>query len=213
MSDQPQKSASPPPESGSDLGARLLRRNSWSERVLSPWLQRQRQAEAVPPAALTVSHTTHLLARLQRAADESLIWRPDVGSLNPRQVERFTAPIAARFPAYDDKYQADPREAHTDIAALPLAGGPGRGDEESEIEPEGAVEPTRPSLPFTMDQVKQALENRSWADWGEASAPASPAALPPAPAPVQRQPSPKPSGNRPLPFSVAEVRAALEQPH
>jgi hypothetical protein len=61
-------------------------------------------------------------------------------------------------------------------------------------------------LPFTMDQVREALERH------RAGLPS--ADSPPSPPPVQREAAPGPRDpDRALPFTVAEVRAALEKPH
>lgn len=214
-----------PPEKAAgleQLANSVTARVGWGQRVVSPWVQRWLQSGTSAKAAsidgsgrvrrttLSVPLTTTLLNRVQRAADTSTIWQPNVGSINPRTVERFTEAIVHRFADSGVQRQTQPNEIQmADAPDLPLAGTP--------IEPELDSEPHAPqgNLPFTLEEVRQALAGKA----GLPSQPASPAqtAAPQPPSrPVQRktpQPQPKARRDASLPFTLAEVRAALEKPH
>lgn len=197
-----------------DLARSVLGRANGGRQMLSPWLQRQldRRAGPATPAkttpglrpqpALTVGSTLGLLNRLQRTADQSAVWQPNLGSLTPHLVDHFTSRVISRFPE-TGKYQVRPGQA--EAANLPdfaLAG----VNESSSPEPEPA---SAPALPFTLDEVRRALEG---GDSGPG--PSTPPSPRPAAPPVQRATAPsQPQRSGPLPFTMTEVRAALEQPH
>src|SRR5262245_40485133 len=82
-----------------DIARSVLAKAAWGQQALSPWVQRQLDPgkgsrDITPPRqsriALTLPSTNSLLGRLQRATDESRVWRPNVGSLNPLLVNNFS---------------------------------------------------------------------------------------------------------------------------
>jgi len=93
----------------SNIARSVMTKANWGQRVLSPWVQRTlatASGEAKnklltnnrqPLVTLTGGHTSSLLNRLQRMADESAVWRPDIGASRPETVDRFTSTIINRF--------------------------------------------------------------------------------------------------------------------
>ena len=202
---------SQPESAGSDpLGRALTGRTTWLQRVLSPWSRRwllQRQVDPAPAdllplgqrplTALTTTNTQTILARARRWAGQTATWRPDGGPNIPRQLDHFTRSVINRFPDVTLKYQFRPLTTErVEPAELPLVG----AGELSAPEPKVS----QPAFPFTIDQVGQALGL-------EVPPPLSPTPQPQPSSPVQRQPVQPRRG--PFPFTVDEVRAALEQPH
>ena len=191
----------------------VFARANWGQRALSPWVQRQLQtparSETTPgvdghvsaQVTLTTAHTASLLNRLQRTTDKSAVWRPDVGSLNPLMVNRFTESIVERFADTGHQYETQLVQTKpAEPADLTLAG---IGQETETLSEEEKI---APALPFTMEEVRRALkENRS-------GSPQPSPASGETPPPVQRKAIP-PKPDPALPFSMDEVRAALEQPH
>lgn len=201
---------SQPESTGSDpLGRALTGRTTWLQRALSPWsrrwLQRQvdpAQADLLPlgqrsPTALTTTNTQTILARARRWAGQIATWRPDGGPNIPRQLDHFTRSVINRFPDVTLKYQFRPLTTErVEPVELPLVGAGELSPPESKV--------SQPAFPFTVDQVGQALGLK-------VPPPLSPTPKPQPSSPVQRQPVQPRRG--PFPFTVDEVRAALEQPH
>ena len=210
------------PETEALTGA-VLSRVDWGRQVLSPWVQRwlppdggtekirsRGRLAGFSQTSLTMANTNALVTRVQRAADDSAVWQPDVGSISPLRLDRFTNTIVDRFSVDDTKYGNRPLETQaTETTPLTLA-----GIEEGASPVAEESQPSAPPLPFSVDQVRDALERQRS---GQPLPPSSPAASPTSAAPVQRQPNvpsqPTPKQGSGLPFTMSEVRAALEQPH
>ena len=98
-----------------------------TRRALSPWVQRWlrpdiQTAETPSPktglvrrrrAALTQMHTRSFLGRARQRVKKSIVWQPNVGSVAPTTVARFTGAIAERFSSLGSKYQVQPAEGGT----------------------------------------------------------------------------------------------------
>ncbi len=76
-------------------------------RLLSPWVQRQLPVAGPRPGArpglgvrrrpaLTTGHTRLVLNRLQRTVERATVWKPDLGSLAPTAIQRFSRTVANR---------------------------------------------------------------------------------------------------------------------
>jgi len=74
--------------------------------------------------AFTAVHTRSLVGRAQRVVERGTVWRPDVGSIKPTMVTRFTDAIVERFPSIGAKYRLHPSDAEAaQEPELPLADG------------------------------------------------------------------------------------------
>src|SRR5262245_50284983 len=119
----------PEPTDANPIARSVMARAGQGQRLLSPWVQRhflaseQRPAPRQRQSALTLSGTASLLSRLQRSTDESRVWRPDVGSLNPLLVNNFTHSIVHRFSEVGPKNEPPtPAPGLVDDTDLLLAG-------------------------------------------------------------------------------------------
>lgn len=75
-----------------------------TRQALSPWVRRRLSATAphthIPTqgtrrqSTLTLTNTRSLLNRVQRAADRTVVGKPDIGALRPALVERFASTVA-----------------------------------------------------------------------------------------------------------------------
>ncbi len=203
------------------LARRVASRANWGQRMLSPWVQRQLKsdhsgggraiADKYAHTTLSGIHTSSLVNRLQRTVNESTVWQPNVGSINPNLVDRFTNKIINRFPDRTAKHKTPRSEMKAvEVTDLTLVGTGADTRSENDL----AERP--PELPFTLDEVRQALGSKL--GLGQATAAPKQETAPP----IQKKASQSSSGQRKanksqtpaeLPFSVAEVRAALEKPH
>ena len=126
---------------------------------------------------LTSAHTQALIGRVFRLAERSQVWVPNVGSLSPHMVERFSSEVAQRYPDLARKYQVEAADETTEIQneadALVLA-------------PGGMAAPAI----WQPDEDAAALSNptsRTRPELSETSTPASPPVVIRTPAPVQRR--------------------------
>jgi hypothetical protein len=161
-------------ESTAYLDRSIATKIQWTQRALSPWVARWLQRRTDPEAhgekhfqrysqvPLTFTGSKHILDHVQRAVARSTVWRPDVGSLEPGMVDRFSNTIVERFPDIGAKYAPLRREAGlADGPDLTLAGRGREVDMEAEQwtpMPEEPIEsPTRSGSP-SMAEVRARLE-------------------------------------------------------
>jgi hypothetical protein len=125
-------------EGASHIARSVVAKVRWAERALSPWVGRWLQRQADPEAGesapadrysrTAVTGTTNklLLSRVQRVAERSTVWQPDVGSLEPAMVDRFASRVVQRFSEAGARYEPQRREASpAEAPELVLAGAPG----------------------------------------------------------------------------------------
>jgi hypothetical protein len=147
------------PEGAVHIARSITAKAQWLQRVLSPWVGRWlptraetgqgRHVARYSRTALSATHTSSLLNRVQRVVDRGTVWRADVGSLEPALVDRFTRTIVERFPDVSAKYEPQPLETNaTPASDLILAGSPPGPDLEAEPEEEmgGAEFSPRPTV-------------------------------------------------------------------
>ncbi len=203
-----------------DIARSVMSKARWGRHVLSPWVQRALSPPSEPNKgtdkrqpliSLTGSHTSALLNRLQRMGDKSAVWQSNIGASRPETVDRFTTTIVNRFAQSGGR---QPQIAQRAVAETDLTlAGAAEATETPDVEPNTGS----PPLPFSLDEVRQAVDK--WRHGGStaASTPTPTSTSPPTPSPssgppVQRQPDPPAQRSSRLP-TMAEVRAALEKPH
>jgi hypothetical protein len=115
-----------------DLVARaMLTRTRRMRRALSPWVQRWLETDPEVTsqwrgslvrrqAAFSIANTQLLLARIENRREQSTVWHPDVGSLEPGLVDRFASSVTERFEPFGVKYQPQP-PTDQEAIELPLA--------------------------------------------------------------------------------------------
>lgn len=125
---QPNQAASEQP----DLVARaVLTRTRRMRRALSPWVQRWLETDPEVKsqwrgplvrrqAAFSIANTRLLLARIENRREQSTVWQPDVGSLEPGLVDRFASSVTDRFEPFGAKHQPQP-PTDQEALELPLA--------------------------------------------------------------------------------------------
>ncbi len=195
------------------LAASVMSRRRWGERVLSPWVQRslgnavKQSSSYLSRTPLTVTHTSTLLNRLQRTADKSTVWQPNVGSVNPLMVDRFSTTIANRINGAVGRDREQPvQRMSVESTDLTLAGTIDSPSVE-EVQPEE-------TLRFSVDEVRRALDWKSGGDiWASSPETPSSSSEPPTSSSTLQRRQSQPKSDASLPFSLAEVRAAFEKPH
>ena len=191
-----------------DLAQAIISRTEGARAMLSPWVQRSLPPQTGPPekprleagarrrTALSELNTRTLVNRVQRKAEGSRVWRPDVGSLEPGLVDRFAGAIVRRFSTSETKYQVQPLDlAESERSSLTLPG------ERAELP---SVPESTTSRPYpTMVDLERAIAAKTvWSRSQPKSAPT--------PGPVQRQPTePSESGPRPAPVRVSSTPRAM----
>ncbi|MBE7555632.1 MAG: hypothetical protein HS126_31675 [Anaerolineales bacterium] len=131
-----------------------------TQRSVSPWVQRwlsqpgrTRQMSRLEqrPMAFTPPQAHAVVNRVQRVADNTRIWHPNVGSLEPALPDRFSQAIVDRFQSWGDKYQPQPASLgggdETELVFTGPAATGGFRAEEPTFEPEASAEPAPPSRP------------------------------------------------------------------
>lgn len=123
------RSAGAPSPYGMPLASSVRGRVQGIRRSLSPWVRgrlRSRRASGSVDRGRTITfvRTGRLVKRVQRVVDRSVVWRPDIGSLEPAMVARFSDRIVNRFPSIADKYRVQSSDAGPeDGLEMPLPGG------------------------------------------------------------------------------------------
>jgi hypothetical protein len=151
------------PEQTFNIAGAIITRSQRTRQLLSPWTRRWLPAESsgetstpeqpLPLAeqrrtTMSTEHTHILLNRVQRTAERSTVWEPDVGSLKPGMTEPLTQTVAAhtQYRLVGVKQPAQPREKSSSLATgLPLL------EQDTARAPETAPMPTL--LPGTQGQV------------------------------------------------------------
>jgi hypothetical protein len=151
------------PEQTHNIAGAIITRSQRTRQLLSPWTRRWLPAESpgetsapeqpLPLAeqrrtTMSTEHTHTLLNRVQRTAERSTVWEPDVGSLKPGMTEPLTQTVAAhtQYRPVGVKQPAQPREESSSLATeLPLL------EQDTARPPETAPTPTL--LPGTQGQV------------------------------------------------------------
>lgn len=131
-----------------------------TQRSVSPWVQRwlsqpgrTRQMSRLGqwPMAFTSTQARAVVNRVQRVADSTRIWQPNVGSLEPALPGRFSQAIVDRFQPWGDKYQLQTASLgggdETELVFSGAAAAGGFRAEEPSFEPEATAEPVPPPRP------------------------------------------------------------------
>jgi hypothetical protein len=133
---------------------------------------------AGPLRPLTASPTRSMVGRAQRVVERGTVWRPDVGSLAPDRVARFSSVIAERFPLPAGRYQVQPRESGGEAPseltlsrarAIPPA--PGRPERRA---PTPAPIHVEDASPDQLSAVPRQGGRRSLSRWAAEPEPSSP---------------------------------------
>ena len=105
-----------------------------ARRSLSPWMQRALDRSAlqrpVHVETQVQSHAEHLMRRVQRRLDSAVMLRPNLGSVEPAMVQRFSSQISDRFTPLITRHQPEAAQA-TDTGnplEMPLAEGASMAD-------------------------------------------------------------------------------------
>ncbi|MFN2228319.1 MAG: hypothetical protein ACK2VA_00985 [Anaerolineae bacterium] len=111
------------------LARSVASRLSWTQRAVSPWVRRTLAASQRDAAgrrastALSYGATSRFLRRAQRMVEGGRSWTPELGTLDPRNVARFTEEVTARFPGTGKHTVTRLPEEETDHAnEFPLPG-------------------------------------------------------------------------------------------
>ncbi len=105
-----------------------------ARRSLSPWMQRalDRSALQRPVHAETQVqlHAQHLMRRVQRRLDSAVMLRPNLGSVEPAMVQRFSSQISNRFTPLITRHQPEAAQAAdaNNPLEMPLAEGASMAD-------------------------------------------------------------------------------------
>ena len=105
-----------------------------ARRSLSPWMQRalDRSALQRPVHAETQVqlHAQYLMRRVQRQMDSAVMLRPNLGSVEPAMVQRFSSQISDRFTPLITRHQPEAAQAAdaNNPLEMPLADGASMAD-------------------------------------------------------------------------------------
>jgi hypothetical protein len=202
------------------LSQRIGSRLSWAQRAVSPWVRKALgTGRASSPGghdaagrrastALSYSATSRFLRRAQRTVEGSRAWAPDLGTLDPQNVARFTEQVTGRFPgAAKHTVTRLPEEEADHASEFPLPGEaqPARPATEGPVSPMAAgggtsTMPRMPtSAPWSGTGQVPASEPRPYDGPANASSIAGPSGPGPAVqrAPVRRGPPPRPTREPP----------------